>query len=179
MQVRPVRILQIVTSLNAGSGVLTVVLNWHRHIDRSRVQFDYLYVADAVVTNQAEIEQLGGHYYKLPHPYKEPFKFLKESYKFFKTHPYRTIHSHITNLNFFFYPLAKWFGTKNIIQHAHGTKWSDRKINGWRNYIMLHTVWPLITHKLACSQLAGKFWYGENFTVINNSVDVEKFDYNP
>ncbi len=174
-----VRILQIVSSLNVGSGVLAVVLNWHRNIDKSKIQFDYLYVLDSPAENREEIEKLGGQYYKLPNPCKTPFKFLIESYRFFKKHHYHTIHSHITHLNFFFYPLAKMFGTKNIIQHAHGTKWSDKKLNGWRNYLMLHTVWPLITHKLACSEFAGKFWYGKNYTVINNGIDLEKFKYNP
>lgn len=173
-----VRILQIVSSLNVGSGVLAVVLNWHRNIDKSKIQFDYLYVLDSPAENREEIEKLGGQYYKLPNPCKTPFKFLIESYRFFKKHHYHTIHSHITHLNFFFYPLAKMFGTKNIIQHAHGTKWSDKKLNGWRNYLMLHAVWPLITHKLACSEFAGKFWYGKNYTVIKNGIDLEKFTYN-
>lgn len=176
---KPIRILQIVSSLNQGSGVLNVVKNWHHHIATSKVQFDYLYFGLPLVSAQSEIEALGGHAYYIPFSFQHPAQFLRESYQFFKTHRYKTIHSHFTSLNFFFFPLAKLFGTKNIIQHVHGTKWSDKKLNGWRNYLMLHAVWPLITHKLACSQAAGKFWYGKNFTVINNGIDVEKFDYNP
>ncbi len=175
----PVRVLQIVSSMNQGSGVLAIVKNWHHHIDTSKIQFDYLYFIQTPVTAQKEIEALGGRTYQLPNPAQAPVRFLRESYRFFKTHRYHTVHSHFTSLNFFFYPLAKLFGTKNIIQHAHGTQWSDKKLNGWRNYLMLHSVWPLITHKLACSQAAGKFWYGKNFTVINNAIDIEKFDYNP
>lgn len=176
---KPVRVLQIVSSLNQGSGVLAVVKNWHHHIDTSKIQFDYLYFIQTPVTAQKEIEALGGHTYQLPNPAHAPVRFLRESYRFFKTHRYHTVHSHFSSLNFFFYPLAKLFGTKNIIQHAHGTQWSDKKLNGWRNYLMLHAVWPLITQKLACSQAAGKFWYGKNFTVVNNGIDIEKFDYNP
>lgn len=175
---KPVRVLQIVSSLSAGSGVLCVVLNWHRHIDSTQVQFDYLYTLEAPVQKKEEIQKLGGNYYKLPHPLHQPIKFLRASYQFFRTHRYHTIHSHITHLNLFFFPLAKWFGTKNIVQHAHGSKWSDKKINGLRNYVMLHVVWPLITHKMACSQLAGKVYFGKKFTVVNNGIDVEKFSYN-
>lgn len=177
---QPIRILQIVYSLNRGGGVINVVLNWHRNIDRNKVQFDYLYVLKNTDTFEQEIKDLGGQIFYLNYRgIRHCFSFLKNAYKFFKEHKYKTIHSHITNLNFFFYPLAKIFGVKNIIQHAHGTKWSDKKLNGWRNYLMLHAVWPLITKKLACSDLAGKFWYGKNYTVINNGIDVEKFDYNP
>lgn len=175
---KPIRILQIVSSLNAASGVLAVVLNWHRHFDTSKIQFDYLYTLETPVTNKIEIEKLGGNCYNLPHPYKQPFKFLMKSYRFFKEHHYNTVHSHITNLNLFFYPLAKMFGTKNIIQHAHGTKWSDKKFGAIRNYLMLHAVWPFITHKLACSQKAGEMFFGKNFQIVKNGIDVEKFAYN-
>ena len=175
----PLRILQIVSSLNTGSGMLSVVLNWHHHIDTSRVQFDYLYIHVSPSMRKEEIARLGGKSYRLPHPFQHPFRFLKESFLFFKKHRYTTVHSHITHLNFFFYPLAKIFGTKNIIQHAHGSKWSDKKINGWRNYLMLHAVWPLINEKLACSQLAGQVYFGKNFKVINNGIEIEKFIYNP
>ncbi len=86
MQSEPICVLQIVSSLNASSGVLAVVMNWHRNIDTTKVQFDYLYTIDTPVKNKEEIEQLGGRYYKLPHPYKHPVKFLQASYHFFQTH---------------------------------------------------------------------------------------------
>lgn len=175
--VTPIRILQIIPSAYQGSGILQVVLNWHRHIDKTKVQFDYLFSKPTENSAQKEIENLGGRICELPHPYKHPVQFLCKSYQFFKKGRYHTVHSHMTNLNLIFYPLAKWFGAKNIIQHAHGTKWSDKKLNGWRNYLMLHAVWSLITHKLACSQLAGEFWYKKDFMVINNGIDVEKFVY--
>ena len=176
---KPVRILQIVTNLKVGSGVLSVVLGWHRHLDTSKVQFDYLYFDTSLISHEEEILKYGGRCFHLPHPYKHPFQFLYESYKFFKKHKYKTVHSHITHLNLFFFPLAKWFGAENIIQHSHLTVWSNDKINGLRNYVMLHTVWPLITRKMACSQAAGEAYFGKNFTVINNGIDIKKFIYNP
>ena len=178
--VKATKILQISGDIRRDSGIMNVILNWHRRMDLSKIQFDYLIFFPPNGNDYTQqVQQLGGTVYQLPHPYKNPFKFLRECYRFFKTHRYTTIHSHVTHLSLFFYPLAKLFGTKNIIQHAHGTKWSDKKLNGWRNYLMLHSVWPLITHKLACSQAAGEFWYKKGFTVINNGVDVEKFAYNP
>ena len=178
MSANPIRILQLVSSPNPSSGVRTVVTNWHNHMDTSKVQFDYLYVGDEIV-NQDDITRLGAKFYVLPNPYKHPVQFLRESYRFFKTHRYKTIHSHFTNLNLFFFPLAKMFGVKNIIQHSHLNKWSENKLSGLRNYLMLHAVWPLITHKMACSQEAGKVYFGKNFTVVNNGINVEKFTFQP
>ena len=174
-----VRILHITYQLHSGDGITSVIKNWYTHIDKNKVQFDCL-IWRGINDNETAkyFQDHGARIFILPSP-KNPFKFLKEAYSFFKAARYNIIHSHITHLNLIFYLLAKMFGVKHIIQHAHGTKWSDRKLNGWRNYLMLHAVWPLITHKLACSQLAGEFWYKKNFTVINNGIDVEKFSFNP
>lgn len=179
---KPVRILQIIDSTDIRSGITNVILNWHRNIDRTKIQFDYLTFLPCIsgIDCKEEIKKLGGKIFYLNYRgIFHSFEFIKKIYNFFKQHRYHIIHSHITHLNLFFYPLAKMFGTKNIIQHSHGTKWSDKKINGWRNYLMLHAVWPLITHKLACSELAGKIYYKNNFTVIYNGIDTEKFAYNP
>lgn len=177
MQNKPIRILQIVYSLDIVNGVLSVVLNWHHHIDTTKIQFDYLYCVQTPATRQREIEELGGKVYQLLHPYRHPFKFLYKSYQLFKTHHYRVIHLHLALLNFFICPVAKWLGSKQIIQHAHGTKWSSSKWGVWRNHLGYFFARPFITHKLACSQAAGEFWYGKNFTLINNGIEIEKFTY--
>ena len=179
MAPRPIRILQIVSSLSAGNGALSVVLNWHRHIDPAKVQFDYLYFIQTPVTKEAEITRLGGRVYYVPYPSRNLLGFLCETYRFFKNHWYHTIHSHVTAPNFIFYPLARLFGTKNIVQHAHLNKWGETKRSALRNYLMLHAVWPLINYKMACSQAAGKVYFGKDFTVVNNGIDVDKFAYNP
>ena len=176
MSAKPIRILQIVSSPNPSSGVRTVVTNWHHHIDTSKVQFDYLYVSDEIV-NQDDITRLGAKFYVLPSPTTHPIQFLQKSYQFFKTHHYKTIHSHFTNLNLFFFPLAKIFGAKNIIQHAHTCKWGETRLSALRNYFMLHAVWPLITHKVACSQAAGVSYFGHNFNMLKNGIDITMFSY--
>ena len=101
----PLRILQICNSLNCGSGVLNVVLNWHRHIEKTKVQFDYLTFLPTITQENcfSEIHALGGQIYYIPFSMRHPIRFLHQSYKFFKTHQYHTIHSHITHLNFFFF----------------------------------------------------------------------------
>ena len=175
----PIRILQIVSSLNQGSGVLQVVLNWHRNIDKTKIQFDYLYFTETPVNCKNEIENLDGRYYKLPYPsFLKPWIFIKAVKDFFKTHKYNIIHSHVIHLSFFFYPIAKLYGVKNIIHHSHTTKLSDKFLNGLRNKFLFFFVRPFITKKLACSNLAGNFLFKKNYTVINNGIDTEKFKFN-
>jgi hypothetical protein len=56
-----IRILQVVPSLNINSGMMSVVMNYYRKIDRSKVQFDFLYFGEMKDSHQVEIEKLGGH----------------------------------------------------------------------------------------------------------------------
>jgi glycosyltransferase involved in cell wall biosynthesis len=176
---KTIRILQITSSLGQGSGVLQVILNWHRNIDRTKIQFDYLYFKETPVTCKNEIESLGGKCYKLPYPsFIKPWVFIKSVKEFFKTHKYNTIHSHIINLSFFFFPIAKFYGTKNIIHHSHNPKYSDKFFNSLINKFLFFWVRKFITKNLACSDLAGKFLFKKNYTVINNGIDTENFKFN-
>lgn len=176
----PVRILQILMDIGRGGGVANVVLNWHRNIDRALVQFDYLYCLDSGENFSDEIKSLGGNLYKMPyHGIFRPVTFIKAVNDFFKNHKYNTIHSHVTQLNFFYFPIAKARGVKNIILHSHGTKWSDKILNGARNYLMLSAARPFVTHKLACSDASGKVWHGKGYKVIFNGTELAKFAFNP
>ncbi len=179
---KPIRILQIVMDVNRGGGVLNVVLNWHRNIDRDKVQFDYLtcFSPDTEQSAKEEIETLGGRVFYIPYQgLMRGLPFVKAVFSFFKHNRYDIIHSHVTQLNFIYYPIAKFFGVKTIIQHAHVTQWSDKKINGWRNCLMLHTVWPLIDLKLACSNLVGSCWYKDKYRVVANAVNLQRFAFKP
>ena len=55
----PIRVAQIVGKM-MGGGVEAVVMNYYRHINRSRVQFDFLVDADSTLVPREEIESLGG-----------------------------------------------------------------------------------------------------------------------
>ena len=71
----PIRILQIVPSINQTSGVFNVVFNWHKYIDTTRIQFDYLYFARDTATGQEkEIAKLGGKSFYLS--YQNPVRFI-------------------------------------------------------------------------------------------------------
>lgn len=61
----PIRVAQMMTDMNYG-GVEMVVMNYYRHIDRSKVQFDFFALEGSAVPQQEEIERLGGHVYLVP-----------------------------------------------------------------------------------------------------------------
>ena len=59
----PLRVLQINSSISRRSGVMSVLMNYFRHVDRSQVVFDFFCFATPDETNRAEIESLGGRCY--------------------------------------------------------------------------------------------------------------------
>ena len=57
------RVLQVVTYMGRG-GLETMLMNYYRHMDRSRIQFDFLVHRDFQADYDGEIESLGGRIYR-------------------------------------------------------------------------------------------------------------------
>lgn len=62
---QPIRVAQMMTDMNYG-GVEMVVMNYYRHMDRSRVQFDFFALEGSTLPQREEIERLGGRVYVVP-----------------------------------------------------------------------------------------------------------------
>lgn len=174
------RILHIVPSLGLANGVTAVVMNWYRQMDKSKVQFDFLVCYHREESFEQEIINMGGRVFNLPSPKKLPL-FLKKAWQVFKNGNYQTVHSHITQYNFFFFPMAKLAKVQNILLHSHNTKFSDFKIRAVFAAAMTACIKNMADKKVACSEKAGDFLFGKNakYTIINNALDCRKFAYNP
>lgn len=177
----PIRILHAVPSLGLANGVAGVLMNWYREIDRSKVQFDFLVCYERDKTHAREIKELGGRVYTMPSPRRHPIRFISSARKVFKEGGYSVFHSHVTQYNFFFFPLARIYGVKKIILHSHNPKYSDSKIKGFFAGLMLACVKNMADIKAACSEKAGDFLFGKGskYEVVNNAVDCKKFAFNP
>lgn len=60
----PVRILMLFTIMNRG-GAETMVMNYYRHIDRNRVQFDFMVHRQEQGVYDDEIKTMGGKIYRM------------------------------------------------------------------------------------------------------------------
>ena len=78
----PIRIAQIMGKW-VGGGVEAVVMNYYRHIDRTKIQFDFLCDEDSTDIPYDEIESLGGKVILIP-PYQKVFKYQKAVKKILK-----------------------------------------------------------------------------------------------
>ena len=176
-----IRILHAVPSLGLANGVAAMLMNWYREIDRSKVQFDFLVCYERDKNHSQEIKKLGGRVYTLPSPRRHPIRFISSARKVFKEGNYSIFHSHVTQYNFFFFPLARIYGVNKIILHSHNPKYSDSKIKGFFAALMLACVKNMADIKAACSEKAGDFLFGKGaqYEVLNNAVDCKKFAFNP
>ena len=116
-----IRVLHIVTYMGRG-GLETMIMNYYRHIDRSKVQFDFLVHRDFRADYDDEIESLGGRIYRLPRLVPWSGSYLRTLEQFFQTHPeYKIVHVHQDCLSSVILKVAKKCGLPVRIAHSHSS----------------------------------------------------------
>ena len=95
-----IRVLHVI-QLHLG-GAETTVMNYYRNIDRTKVQFDFLYITDepedVIHYYQNEAISLGARIFYTPFSNKKLFKKVLSLYKIFKENPeIKKIHIHRDN----------------------------------------------------------------------------------
>lgn len=177
----PIRIAQIIGKW-VGGGVESVVMNYYRHIDRTKIQFDFICDEDSTNIPYDEIEQLGGRVILVP-PYQKVFEYQKELIKIFKDNNYKIVHSHINTLSVFPLRAAKKAGVPIRIAHSHST--TNKK--EWKRNLVKQVLRPFskvyATDYMCCSELAGRWLFGNkeydkgNVYLLNNAIDLDKFKF--
>ena len=177
------RVLHIVSSLGSGSGVLSVLMNYHRQIDRTRLQFDYLSFRQTEGTYESEILTLGGRVYHCSRPSLAP-AFQRELESFFRAHAgeYDIIHCHPLFASAVFAPAAKRHGVTRVIQHSHTSRFSAKPLSAARNFLTLLFFGRRATDYAACSEAAKRvfFWVKpQNVYLMENAIDLTHFAFSP
>lgn len=176
-----IRILHIVSSLGNGSGVMSVLMNYHRNIDRSRIQFDYLSFKETKETYENEIKVLGGKVYHISSP-SITYKYQKEIRKFFENHKeeYQIIHCHPIFASVIFGKTAKKYGVKHVIQHSHTSSYGHNKLSAFRNYFIVILGKNVVTDYAACSEKAKALFFWEKtekIFLMRNALQIEKYKF--
>lgn len=176
MDQKPKRILQVVTYMGRG-GIETMLMNYYRHMDRSKVQFDFLVHRDFAGDFDEEILSLGGKIYRV-----RPMNPLNPGYwhdllTFLRTHPYEIVHCHLNFKSGIVLAAAKLTGVPVRIAHAHTASME----NDWTQIprkIMRTLIAPNSTAMFACSQNAGQAVFGKHpFRFFPNAMDAAAFRY--
>ena len=174
----PIRVAQIVGKMNGG-GVEAVVMNYYRHIDRSKVQFDFLVDSDSTLVPREEIESLGGRVFEIP-PYQHVAEYQRELQRLFKQEGWKIVHSHLNALSVFPLRAAKRAGVPVRIAHSHSTSGKGEYAKNVLKAVLKTQSNRYPTHRFACSKFAGEWLFGDaaEFEVVYNAIDLDRFRFN-
>lgn len=179
MNDKPIRVLIVNGKMICG-GVEAFIMNIYRHIDRSKIQFDFLVHYKDRFFYDDEIEKLGGKIYRLTFRNDNNyFKYKKDLQKFFTEHKeYQIVWGHMDGLAGIYLKIAKKCGVKVTIAHSHITS-AEHSLKGLIKRLLRHGVRKYSDYKFACSTEAGIYLYGKRskFELIPNAIDVDRFDY--
>lgn len=172
------RVLQCVNNMQR-AGLETMLMNYYRNIDRTRVQFDFLMHREESSAYDDEIEALGGKIYRAPRlfpkNYPSYFQYMKN---LFKEHPeYRIVHSHIDSMSYLPLLAAKKAAIPVRIAHSHNTG-IDLDYKYLLKQLYRYSINNVTTHSFACGTKAGEFLFrGGEFTVVPNAIEPSVFRY--
>lgn len=190
-----IRILNVVGRMDRG-GIETLIMNVYRHIDRSKVQFDFLaHYGKTNADYNEEILNLGGKIYEMPviktakkvYPWKL-FAYIDALKKFFANHPeYHIVHGHMTNTAAIYMPIAKRYGhATTCIAHSHlaHTQKGQSKIAYWGTNLLKRNIRKYATDYFSCSESAAHWLFEQEdidsgkVKIIRNGIDSALFEFN-
>lgn len=171
------RVLQIVTNMRRG-GLETMLMNYYRHIDKNKIQFDFLVHRDYESDYDKEILELGGKIYHISKLIPWSSSYRKKLQAFFTTHPeYKIVHVHQDCLSSVALECAKKCGVPVRIAHSH----SSSQDKNWKYLIKLYYMRFIpkhATYLFACGTAAGDWMFsGHPYHLIKNAIETEKYCY--
>lgn len=182
----PIRILQVVPSLNRSAGVARVVYNWNRFHDENRVHFDFLHHSSrngVLLHNKRydeELKAVGSEVFTVNYAADDLKRFIREVHEVFEKvgANYDIVHCHMPNSAFCVLREAELVGIEHRVLHSHLNNSSDKFLHRLRNAPLNAIGKHYATDYIACSDDAGRFLFGSRpFTVINNGIPLEQFAY--
>ena len=182
---RPYRVLCLFTIMNRG-GAETMCMNLYRHIDRSKVQFDFLVYHKERGSYEDEIELMGGHIYRVPH-LKYLVAHIMGARAFFSAHKeFIVVHNHMQSNGSFICQEARRAGIDTIIYHSHS---GPVPLFGNSLKVDIRRICNSIINKIALKNSTDYFACGETaataipgqckpIIIIRNAIDLDLFKYN-
>lgn len=173
----PIRVLHIVTHMNRG-GLETMIMNYYRHIDRSKVQFDFLVHRNKEANYDSEILSMGGKIYRMPQLNPLSPVYLRSLDAFFAEHKeYKIVHSHLDCMAGIPLKYAKKHGVPVRIAHSHNSN-QTRDAKYLLKLIYKRNIVRYANQLFACGYDAGRWMFETtNFRVLNNAIDAVAYSY--
>ncbi|MGN0315080.1 MAG: glycosyltransferase family 1 protein [Fusicatenibacter sp.] len=172
-----IRVLHIVTYMGRG-GLETMLMNYYRHIDRSKVQFDFLVHRDFEADYDQEILSMGGKIYHVSRLVPWSRGYREELKRFFRAHPeYRIVHVHQDCLSSVALQCAEECGVPVRIVHSHNSN-QDKNIKYLIKQHYMKQIPQFATDFFACGIDAGDWMFaGHPYQILHNAIDLTTYVY--
>lgn len=183
MMTEPIRILHVLGGVSLG-GAESRIMDLYRHIDRDKIQFDFLIQQTEKGYYEEEIEALGGRIYRVPRFRLYNIVSYKKALRVFFAghHEFKAVHGHMTSTASLYLPIAKKCGVPMTVAHARSAG-VDKGIKGAATRLLRMPLKKRCDHMFACSMLAAESVFGmENahagrVKIVPNAIDVKQFSY--
>ncbi len=165
-------------------GVESFLMNYYRHLDKTKFQFDFLCNSYEKVAYEDEILELGGKTFHFPARSQNIMAYREKLEEFFKkrSSEYHAIWVNVCSLaNIDYLKLAKKYGISKRIIHSHNSQNMDSKLRGILHLINKNVIGRYATHYWACSKEAADWFYNKELqkdvVIIHNAIDVERMAF--
>lgn len=174
-----IRVLHVFGCLERG-GAETMIMNYYRHIDRTKIQFDAITHLKAIGSYESEIISLGGKIYRLPR--FKGYNIIQYIYawdKLLSIHrEWDIIHIHTFTIAGLILPIAKKYDIKIRITHSHNTIKNFSLFKGIANLLLKRIALKYSTNFWACGQEAGMHYFGNNkFKIMKNAINTSNYNF--
>lgn len=170
-----VKVLHLELDAHMG-GIESFLYNLYSQIDREHVQFDFVTRSNCPAM-ESELRKLGAKIYRVS-SYKKPLTYMRDLNTVIEN-GYDVIHVH-KNSAAVILPFIVAHKHKNIrvFVHSHNTRPSVNGISKALHMLNKGILWRYSDEHFACSEVAGKWLYGnKKFTIIRNGIVAEKFRF--
>lgn len=177
-----IRVLQVFGCMDRG-GAESMIMELYRHIDRTKIQFDFVVHTTRKCAYDVEIVSLGGRIFSVPaftiktaYKYKKAWKQL-----LFQHMEWKIVHGHVRSTASIYLSIANKYN-KYTIAHSHSISSGKGISSIVKDYLQKSIN---ADYYFACSQKAGEWLFGKeitnssNYSILPNAIDTLKFDFNP
>ena len=177
-----VRIAIVGGKIDSG-GKKNLIMEYYRHIDRNKVQFDFICDSDSQAIPREEIESLGGRVYEI-RPYQNIIGNMVDIYKLCRKNRYPVMHAYNSAMNLFPMFIAKIAGVpvriSESLSMAHEGDWKTKI----KKILRPMSKW-FANYYMSCGDDCGRWQFGDKLfdagkvDVFKTVINTEFNAFNP
>ena len=179
----PARVLFVSGGSLDYGGIASWMLSYAKEFDRDLVAVDFLVHGMEKGAREQEALSLGAKVIHVPYRGKNPLA-NQRGIEQGIAGGYDVAHAHMDGMNAYPLEIAKRFGVPVRISHSHNTDFlTQNPLRRAVHEMARRRIPNSATHLFACSELAGRFLYGDalveagRVTLVRNAIDPARFAF--